>query len=106
MRTTVTSTGTLRTVNQGIAILREGVRRRAHQDKRRANLQDSDEESIPELLSGGEMVAVGVELASGGIVAVGDTDEDPHEDDGTPASKTMVALEEAGDHASGRRYRV
>ena len=43
------------------------------------------------------MVAVTVEFTSFGVVAVGDTDEDPHEDDGTPASETMVALEEAAD---------
>ena len=41
------------------------------------------------------MIAVAVELPSLLVVAVGEADKDPHEDDGTPTSETMVALEEA-----------
>ena len=61
------------------------------------DLQDSDEQRIPELLGLDEVVAVAVELAGIGVVAVSDADEDPHEDDRGPASETVVALEEAGD---------
>lgn len=41
------------------------------------------------------MVAVAVEFTGLGVVAVGDTDEDPHEDDRRPTSETVVTLEEA-----------
>ena len=59
------------------------------------DLQDSDEQRIPELLGLDEVVAVAVEVAVGGVVAVGDADEDPDEDDRGPARETVVALEEA-----------
>lgn len=59
------------------------------------DLQDCDEERIPELLSSGEVVAVAVEGSGGGVVAVRKADEDPDHDNRAPASKTVVALEEA-----------
>ena len=44
------------------------------------------------------MVAVAVELASLGVVAVSNADEDPDKDDREPAGETVVALEEAGSY--------
>lgn len=41
------------------------------------------------------MVPISVERASLLVVAICEADEDPHKDDGTPASKAMVTLEEA-----------
>ena len=41
------------------------------------------------------MVAVAVEVTGGGVIAVSDADEDPHKDDRSPSSETVVALEEA-----------
>ena len=39
------------------------------------------------------MVAVAVELAGLGVVAIRDTDEDPHENNSCPASEAVVELE-------------
>ena len=45
------------------------------------DLQNGDEERIPELLRFDKVIAVAVEGAVGGVVAVRDADEDPDEDD-------------------------
>ena len=96
----VISTGTLRTVSHGRPMLWNrplSARGTSRELQRRGDSQDGDEERIPELLGLGKVVAVAVELARGGVVAVVDADEDPDHDDGAPASETVVALEEAGD---------
>ena len=62
------------------------------------HLQDGDEARIPDLLGLDQVVAVAVELASLGVVAVRNADEDPEKDDREPAGETVVALEEAGSY--------
>ena len=58
-------------------------------------LQNGDKECIPELLLANKVVAVTVEFTSLKAVTVGETDENPHKDDSTPTSKTMMAFKEA-----------
>ena len=65
------------------------------EQKKLRDLQDGDEQRIPEILGHDEVVAIAVEFASLGVVAVRNADEDPHEDDGSPASEAVVQLKEA-----------
>jgi hypothetical protein len=41
------------------------------------------------------VVAVAVECTGSGVVTIGNTNEDPDEDNGEPSSKTVMAFEEA-----------
>ena len=67
----------------------------------RKDLQERDEERIPELLSASETWA-GAGEATLGVHGIGGADVDPNECDGSPTSETMVALEEAEARISQR----
>ena len=41
------------------------------------------------------MVAVAVESTSSRVIAISNTDENPHEDNGGPSSKAVVAFKDA-----------
>ena len=60
----------------------------------RKDLQERDEERIPELLSASETGTRAGEAALG-VNGIGGADVDPNECDGGPTSETMVALEDA-----------
>ena len=65
----------------------------------RKDLQERDEERIPELLSASETRA-GASETTLGVNGIGGADVDPNECDGSPTSETMVALEDAEDGRS------
>ena len=91
----VISTGTLRTVNHGIAILAVGVALGSGSGRQgEGDLQDGDEKRVPKLLRGGEVVTIAVESTSDWVIAVSQTDKDPDHDHRAPASEAVVALEE------------
>ena len=56
--------------------------------------QNRNKERIPELLLASQVVAVTVEFSGFLVVAVRKADEDPHEDDGSPAGEAVMTLEE------------
>ena len=62
----------------------------------RKDLQERDEERIPELLSASKTGA-GAGEATLGVNGIGSADVDPDKCNGGPAGESMMALEDAGD---------
>ena len=91
--TVVISTGTLRTVVHGMPILLAGQHHSIYTHSRK-DLQERDEERIPELLSASK-TRTGAGEATLGVNGIGGADVDPDECDGGPTSETVVALEDA-----------